>query len=99
VNREQKRLLQRQGQIDTDGNPVATARPPSRPQAGGPRQKRGTPLSYFRDVRTELKKVSWPTKQEVRNYSLVVFFTLVVLMALIFVLDFAFTKGAIFLFK
>jgi len=46
-----------------------------------------------------LRKVSWPTKLEVRNYSIVVLFTLTVLITLIFFLDLAFSQAAIFLFK
>ena len=43
--------------------------------------------------------MAWPTRAEVINYSTVVFITLAILMALIFVLDLGFSKLAIFLFK
>jgi len=56
-------------------------------------------LAFLAEVRNELKKVNWPTSLELRNYSLVVLFTLVVLISLIFVLDYAFTEASIFLFK
>ena len=58
-----------------------------------------SPIGYMREVRNELRKVSWPTRLELRNYSLVVLFTLVVLIAIIFVLDYASSEAAIFLFK
>ncbi len=45
-----------------------------------------------------MRKVVWPSRAETINYSAVVFVTLVVLMALIFGLDLAFTKVATFLF-
>ena len=41
----------------------------------------------------------WPTRAETINYSMVVFITIAILMALIFVLDLAFSKFANFLFK
>ena len=46
-----------------------------------------------------MRKVAWPTRAETANYATVVFVTLAVLMALIFVLDLAFSKTAVFLFK
>ena len=101
MNREQKRLLQRQGQIGPDGQPIASTRPPARPQpgAGARRGPRTTPFGYLRDVRNELKKVAWPTQAETRNYSMVVIITLAVTIALITALDYVFSEGAIFLFK
>ena len=46
-----------------------------------------------------MRKVAWPTRAETINYSTVVFITLAILMAFIFVLDLLFSKMAIFLFK
>ncbi len=46
-----------------------------------------------------MRKVVWPTRAETANYATVVFITIAILMALIFVLDLAFSKFAIFLFK
>jgi preprotein translocase subunit SecE len=54
---------------------------------------------FFREVRSELRQVAWPTRAEVINYSLVTFFTLVLLIGLIFVLNYAFAKGIFWLFK
>jgi preprotein translocase subunit SecE len=50
-------------------------------------------------VRAELRKVAWPSRDEVVNYSIIVFIVLVVLIALIFCLDWAFGKFVFFLFK
>ncbi len=100
MNREMKRQMQRQGHIGADGEPLPTQRPaPTRNAANRPRGPRTTPLSYLRDVRAELKKVAWPTRAEVRNYSIVVIVTLIVMITLIFVLDYIFSEGAVFLFK
>jgi preprotein translocase SecE subunit len=51
------------------------------------------------EVNVELRKVAWPTKAEVANYSTVVFIALAVMMALIFGLDLLFSKFANYLFK
>jgi preprotein translocase subunit SecE len=103
MNRQQRRLMQRQGQMTEDGTPAAR-RPepqekrPTRPAAGAPR-RRTSPRQFLHEVNVELRKVAWPTRAETINYSTVVFITLTVLMALIFVLDLLFSKLAIFLFK
>jgi len=96
MNREQKRMLQKRGQLGTDGAP-AMAEPRQRTQ----RQpgSRTTPLQFAREVRSEMGKVAWPTRAETINYSVVVLIALAVLMAAIFGLDYASAKGAFFLFK
>ena len=53
---------------------------------------------FLRETRGELRKVAWPTRQEVRNYSIVVLVTLILLIALIFVLDYACSRSVLFLF-
>ena len=93
-----KRLMQRQGQVGADGAPVAQQRQRTRPQAR-PVEKRTTPAEFLRQVRAELRKVAWPNRAEVINYSVIVFIVLVVLIALIFGLDYVFGKFVFFLFK
>ena len=96
MNREQKRMLQRQGQLDAEGNPArakASARPAPRPV-----EQRTKPAQFVREVRGELRKVAWPTREEVIKYSLVVLVTVVVLTAIIFGLDFLFAEGVFYLF-
>ena len=96
-----KRMLQKQGQIGPDGQPVAPtrqatpARPPQRVQG----EKRASAFEFLRDVRGELRKVAWPSRAEVLNYSLIVLITLILLVSLIFVLDFLFAKSVLFLFE
>jgi len=108
VNRETKRLLQRQGQVDAEGNPATTTkRPPPRPAVRGgatalgerARVERTKPVEFLREVRTELRRVAWPTRPETINSSIVVFIALVVLTALIFGMDTLFAKSVLFLFK
>jgi preprotein translocase subunit SecE len=104
MNRETKRMMQRQGQVDADGEPVVSARrqPPRTAARGATAQaaaSRTSPAQFVREVRIELKRVAWPTRAETINYSTVVLITLAVLMALIFALDTAFAKAILFLFK
>ncbi len=101
MNRQTKRMLQRQGQLGEDGQPVAKQR--QRPTPPQPRQKareeRTGPIQFLREVRAELRKVAWPTRQEVINYSIIVLVCLVVLTSLIFGLDYLFAKAALELFN
>ncbi len=99
MNRQMKRMMQRQGQINADGTPADVRRPPqTRPAPKAP-SKRTSPTTFLREVRGELRKVAWPSRAEVVNYSTVVLFTLILLIALIFLLDFLFAKGVLFIFE
>jgi preprotein translocase subunit SecE len=102
VNRQTKRLLQRQGQIDEEGAPAAGTRrpPPTRRPAPTP-ERPGLPeriVEFSREVRNEMAKVAWPNRQEVVKYTIVVFVTLVFMTSLVFGLDAGFAKGVLFLF-
>jgi preprotein translocase subunit SecE len=98
VNRETKRLMQRQGQVEADGSPATRKAPATK--SGGPRQarsrpqgrKRTTPVQFVREVRDEMRQVAWPSRSELINYTSVVLTTLIIMIALIFVLNLAFGK-------
>ena len=96
MNRQMKRMMQRQGQVDREGTPVR--REPTTRTAPRPADKRVKAGEYVRQVRAELRKVAWPTRKEVIHYSTIVLIALVFLTALIFGLDLAFGKGVIWLF-
>ena len=97
MNREMKRMMQRQGQVDADGSPTRKEAPRP-PAARVATKERIGPSEYARQVRAELRKVAWPTRNEVINYSLVVLITLALLITLIFFLDLAFAKSVLWLF-
>jgi preprotein translocase subunit SecE len=59
----------------------------------------GRVVEFAREVRSELRQVAWPTRPEVVNSATVVFITLVLLVCLIFVLNYAVSHAVIFLFK
>lgn len=43
--------------------------------AAPPKKKRGSLKDYFKGVKLEMKKVVWPTKQELGSYTIVVLVT------------------------
>ncbi len=88
-NREQKRMLKKQGALNDDGtivNKRERRQPP--PKA----QTRTSPGQFLKEVNLEMRKVSWPTRAETINYSIIVFVTLVLMTLFILGLDFGFTK-------
>ena len=100
MNRQTKRMLQRQGQLDAEGQPAAKKR--SAPAAARPadaRESRTGPVQFIREVRGELRKVAWPTRPEVINYSFIVLVAIVVLTAYISALDFALGEAIFKLFE
>ena len=93
MNRQTKRMLQKQGQLGADGEPVAQKRKPPPPAKN--REKRVGPMQFLREVRAELRKVAWPTREETVKYSIVVLIAVVALTTLIFGLDFVFGEGVL----
>jgi preprotein translocase subunit SecE len=97
MNREQKRMMQRQGQVGADGGA-----PSRRPTAQDVQRRRGSrtkPSQFIREIREEMRQVAWPTRPEVINYTTIVFFVLVFMTSLIFGLGFGFSKFVTFLFQ
>jgi preprotein translocase subunit SecE len=95
LNREQKRMLQRQGEVGADGEPIRTRRAPQAPKA---KEQRTSAPQFIREVRSELRKVVWPTRSETINYSLIVLVTLIFFTSLIFAIDWVFSEFVLRLF-
>jgi len=95
MNRETKRMLQRQGQLGPDGEQARPSRDAAPRRAT--RERIGA-VQFLREVRSELRKVAWPSREETLRLSGVVLFALVVLTSLIFGLDYVFAKSVFFLF-
>jgi preprotein translocase subunit SecE len=96
VNRETKRMMQRQGQDPEAEAPARRTQPPPR------RPPKREPFrfgQFMREVRSELRQVAWPNRSEVVNYTTVTLVTLLSLMVLIFLLNYAFAKGVLWLFN
>ena len=87
--------MQRQGQ-DPEGETAPARTAPVRKPAKREPFRIG---QFFREVRSELRQVAWPNRSEVVNYTTVTLVTLLSLMVLIFVLNYAFAKGVLWLFN
>lgn len=99
MNREQKRMMQRQGQMGADGGaPTRRATSVNDVQRRRSRE-RVTMRRYFQEVREEMRQVAWPTRPEVINYTTIVVFVLVFMSLLIFGLGYGFSRFVTFLFK
>ena len=96
MNREQKRAAQRQGLAGADGAPVST-RDRQRP-AQRLKEERTSPRQFLSEVMSELRKTSWPTRQETIRLAIIVFIAIVVLTAFIFGIDFVFGEALSSLF-
>jgi len=96
LNREQRRMLQRQGEIDETGEPVRARRtPPAQPT----KDERTSARDFVKEVRSELKKVAWPTREETIRYTIIVFITLVLFTAFVAGLDWVSSQAVLKLFK
>ena len=95
MNREQKRQMQKMGAMTAEGAPTRTPRTAPTPR---PKEERTGFRQFLREVRAELRKVAWPTREEVRNYSIIVLITVVVFTAFVAVLDYLFGSAALWLY-
>jgi preprotein translocase subunit SecE len=96
MNREQKRMLRKQGELAADGSPAPKAS--GQRAAPGPRNERSSPREFAREVRGELRKVAWPSRDEVIRYSIIVLVTVVLLTGFVALVDWISTEGILFLF-
>ena len=122
TNREQRRMLKKQGQsVDESGHVVQDRAPKGGSGAGSggrvtekggvkeeprskrkepvPVEERTSPVQFGKEVKSELSKVSWPTRTEVINYSIVVLFTVIVLTLFIGGIDWVFSTFVLELFE
>ena len=90
-----KRSAQRRPQVETDDEVALrpTIAPPPRP--GPDLSIPGRVVEFGREVRSELRQVAWPTRQEVANSASVVLIVLVLLVGLIFLLNYGFSHGVL----
>jgi preprotein translocase subunit SecE len=98
MNRETKRMLQRQGSLTSEGLPAQKKREAPKPRPAE-REKRASPGQFLREVRGELRKVAWPTRGEVTNYSIIVFVAVVILTSFVAGVDYVFSEFTLNLFN
>jgi len=100
MNREQKRMLQRQGEVGPDGEPVRPKRSaPTRAAQAQVKETRLFSMQGMREVRGELRKVAWPTRSETINYSIIVLVAIIIMTTLIFAVDWVFSQAVLKLFN
>ncbi len=58
----------------------------------GPKKQRITVSQFLTEVRAEMKKVTWPTRDEVVSYTIVVLVVVVLMGGLVYFADILFTK-------
>lgn len=97
MNRQTRRLLQKQGEMSSEGAPTPTRERSSR-RSAPTKDKRTSPGEFLGEVRAELRRVVWPTRTELINYSIVVLITILVLTAIVGGLDWLFGEAVIQLF-
>jgi len=93
-------MLQKQGQLNEEGEPVRGPQAQQQQRRGpAPKSERTGPAQFAREVRGELRKVAWPSRTEVLNYSVVVLLGIVVLTAMIAGLDYVLGEAVLKLFE
>ncbi|HYO38132.1 MAG TPA: preprotein translocase subunit SecE [Nocardioidaceae bacterium] len=67
---------------------------PVRPtgSSGSPADKRTSPTTFYRQVVAELRKVVWPTQQQLITYFVVVLVFVLVVMTIVSLLDLGFGR-------
>ena len=88
MNRQMKRMQRRQGTAVDRAQAAAT----TRRAAASEKRRRTSPRQFLKEVRQELKKVNWPTRQELFAYTVVVLVSVIVLTTFVFGLDYVFSK-------
>lgn len=68
------------------------------PSARSARSERTSPVTFYRQVVAELRKVVWPSQQQLITYFVVVMVFVLVMIALVSVLDLAFGKAVFAVF-
>ena len=85
MNRQMRRL---QAKEEARAKRQAQQQPTKKKERTGIRQ-------FFHEVRAELKKVTWPSRQELQTYTIVVFGLSTALTLYVFALDWMFTRGVL----
>ena len=93
MNRQAKRMMQRQKTTGPDR--VEAMRERRSVSTAAPRKTRVPIREFLKQVRAELKKVNWPSRQEMIAYTTVVVVAVVFLTSIVFGLDLVFTKGVL----
>jgi len=96
MNREQKRAMQKAGELAPDGTPKRST--DRKQPTARVKEARTSPKQFFNEVVSEMRKVAWPTRSETLRLALIVFIAIVALGTFIFLIDLAFAQISDFLF-
>ncbi|MEI7654077.1 MAG: preprotein translocase subunit SecE [Actinomycetota bacterium] len=97
MNRETKRMMQRQEKAGADGS--TSSRRDTAVAASRRRRSRVSISGFFGEVRHEMRQVAWPTRPELLNYTTIVLGVLIFMSLFIFGLGYACSKFVQFLFN
>ena len=95
MNRQMKRQQQRQQARAASGPDRSAAVASARRSATVEKRQRTGVRQFLKEVRQELRKVDWPTRQETIAYTVVVLVSVVVLTSFVFGLDYGFSKAIV----
>ena len=70
-----------------EGRPTSSAS-----SASSPRGQRTSPATFYRQIVAELRKVVWPTQQQLITYFIVVLVFVLIVMSIVSALDLGFGK-------
>ncbi len=87
MNRELRRLQEREEKRQQKQRAKGVQRRPRRERVGF--------VQFFREVRQELRRVAWPSRQELVTFTIVTVITTAALTGIIFGMDFLFKKGVL----
>ena len=96
MNREMRRLAEREerrGKQKDRGRRSPVTGPGAPPD--GKRSRWGRLLHFLREVRVELSRVGWPTRQQMIAFTLVTVITSGALTAYVFAVDIAFSRSVL----
>lgn len=92
LNRELRRTQERSKQSAQKQRQAAQRKKATEKKKAEKKGPWKTVVQFLRDVRIEMKKVIWPSRQEVINYTTVVLITVTVVTTFILVLDLVLSK-------
>ncbi len=87
MNRELRRLQEREEKRQQKQRAKGVQRRPRRERVGF--------VQFLREVRQELRRVAWPSRQELVTFTIVTVITTAALTGIIFGMDFLFKKGVL----
>ena len=87
MNRELRRLQEKEEKRQKDQR--------AKGMVARPRRERTSLRQFLREVRQELRRVSWPSRQELMTFTAVTVITTTILTGVIFGMDFLFKKGVL----